>query len=83
MADVQQAQEGTLSGWHIPEQYRQALMDAAEMGDVQNLQTQLSEIEADSGDYAGFISEARAFVAQFDFHRLQQLIESMGDGTDE
>ena len=53
------------------------------MGDVQSLQQQLSEIEADSADYIGFVSEARSFVAQFDFHRLQQLIESMGDGTDE
>ena len=73
----------TLSGWHIPQSYRQPLLDAAAMGDVQSLQQQLSEIEADSADYIGFVSEARSFVAQFDFHRLQQLIESMGDGTDE
>ncbi len=82
-ADSGSQQQAKLSGWHIPQRYRQALIDAAEMGDVQSLQTQLSEIEADSADYGGFISEARSFVAQFDFHRLQQLIESMGDGTDE
>lgn len=64
-----------------PEAIRQALTEAAELGDITALREQLQTLRQSHPECDPFSDEAEAMLAEFDFSRLVKLLARQGEGA--